>query len=171
MNQRMIPMNKSLGMSLCLVGAAALFAACGDDYEPPPGNDCTVGDPVEGPTCECAGDECVCPGSGDCAILCVEGCGLQCAGSGDCAFDCVDGCDVSCTGSGSCDLEVGHDSTVACTGSGDCDITCYGDCDVACPGSGTCTIRCGDDFDCTFTGCAETGETCANGDVVCNGSC
>jgi hypothetical protein len=161
--------------ALLVCAVLALGAThCGDDgtyYGGSGPGDCSIGDPVEGPTCECSGDECVCPSSGDCAIYCIDSCGLQCAGSGSCEFDCIDGCDVSCTGAGNCDLEVGHDSTVSCTGSGDCDITCFGDCTIDCPGSGTCRARCADEYECNFFGCAEDGETCENGDVVCNGSC
>lgn len=125
------------------------IAACGDD---PPEHDCTVGDPNEGPTCECDGADCVCPSSGDCAIFCVADCDLQCAGSGSCDFDCGPGCDVACTGSGNCVLTVGDGSTVDCTGAGDCDVACRGDCDVRCPGSGECVVHCEPGAVCTTDG-------------------
>ncbi|WP_437293043.1 hypothetical protein [Sorangium sp. So ce426] len=124
------------------------IAACGDD----PADDCTVGDPNEGPTCECNGAECICPSSGDCAIFCTAECGLQCAGSGSCDFDCGPDCDIACTGSGNCTLTVGHGSTVDCTGSGDCDVVCKGDCDVRCPGSGDCVVHCEPGAVCTTDG-------------------
>ncbi len=157
-----------LGLAL-LVGG---MAACGDD---PPDNDgdddCSIGDPIEGPTCECDGASCVCPSSGDCGILCLTACDLQCAGSGSCDFVCSDDCDAACTGSGNCDVTVGASSHVACTGSGDCDVTCVGDCTVSCPGSGTCTIYCEPGVLCDFETCSGSAEDCGGGVQVCNGNC
>jgi hypothetical protein len=155
-------------LSLVLAG----FAACSDD--PPPrgdGDDCLIGDPFEGSACECNGNECVCPSSGDCAIFCIASCSLQCAGSGNCDFDCGPDCEASCTGSGNCDIEVGPGSSVSCTGSGDCDVTCEGDCTVQCPGSGTCTIYCAEGAVCDFDSCSGNVEQCPLGVQVCQGNC
>jgi hypothetical protein len=159
-----------VGATLALGWACALVGACGDD-PPPDDDDCTVGDPLEGPTCECSGTSCVCPSSGDCGIHCITDCDLQCAGSGSCDFDCTTGCDVACTGSGNCDVEVGGDSNVECTGSGDCDVTCTGDCTVKCPGSATCTVRCADDAACNVESCSGEVTSCPENVQVCNGGC
>lgn len=153
--------------------AAFPFAACGSDPEFYDLEDCEIGSPLEGSTCECSGADCVCPSSGDCAINCVEGCNLQCAGSGSCDFFCAAGCNTECTGSGNCDIDVGDDSNVACTGSGDCDVTCAGKCKVTCPGSATCTVGCAPNTTCTITidKCSGEVQDCAGGVKVCNGSC
>lgn len=147
------------------------IAACGDD--PPPDHyDCSIGDPLEGTTCECNGNDCVCPSSGDCGILCIDSCDLQCAGSGSCHFICDDACDVACTGSGDCLAEVGVASSIACTGSGDCEARCDGDCAVNCTGSGACTVRCAVGAVCTLEGCSGGPiQDCGNGVQVCGGAC
>lgn len=148
-----------------------VFAACGDDGPSGHDGDCAIGDPIDGRDCECNGNECICPSTGDCAILCAAECDLQCAGSGSCEFDCGPDCAASCTGSGNCDIEVGSGSIVSCTGSGDCDVTCHGDCTVRCPGSGTCTIFCDPEVVCDFESCSGNVETCPDGVQVCQGSC
>lgn len=92
--------------------------------------------------CECSGNDCICPASGNCDIECTADCNLQCAGSGDCAFACGDGCVAECTGSGNCLVDVGEGGVVRCSGPGDCDIVCHGACTVECPGSGECALAC-----------------------------
>jgi hypothetical protein len=120
--------------------------------------------------CQCSGNECVCPSTGDCAVDCTDACDLQCAGSGDCDFACSNGCQASCTGSGECLVVAGDDSLISCTGSGDCDITCVGDCVVECPGSGVCIARCDAGFNCEITRCEDV-VSCPDGVQVCNGAC
>lgn len=156
--------------------AAALgFWACADDPPPPPPADgvCEPGDPAGGLDCECVGDECICPSTGDCAIYCVDNCTLQCAGSGSCDFLCDAACDVACTGSGNCFSDVPGGSTIDCTGSGDCHTVCHGDCTVACPGSATCTVECAPMATCNLeiTNCSGEIEECADGSLACNGAC
>jgi hypothetical protein len=152
--------------------AALPFAACGDDPDFDD-DDCEIGSPLEGPTCECSGADCVCPSSGDCAINCIEGCNLQCAGSGSCDFFCIAGCNTECTGSGNCFVNVGDGSNVACTGSGDCDVLCEGECSVTCPGSATCTVGCAPNTTCSITidKCSGSVTDCPDGVKVCNGGC
>lgn len=108
--------------------------------------------------CECAGNDCVCPSSGDCGILCTAECDLQCAGSGNCDFECGSDCVSECTGSGNCAVLMGPGSLGRCTGSGDCDFACTGPCAVECPGSGTCSLACPDNV---------APEQCSNGDLAC----
>ncbi len=154
-----------------LAALAMIVASCEDDPHDGGPYDCAVGDPIEGRECECTGNECVCPSSGDCAVYCVDDCGLQCAGSGSCDFLCTYDCDVNCTGSGNCDVEVGQGSTITCSGSGDCDITCTGDCSVACPGSATCTVHCAVDATCQLEPCSGEVQQCPNDVQICNGGC
>lgn len=103
----------------CARVSHCLLNGCGDDEH----GGC-AGD------CECSGEQCVCPATGDCEVECVGHCDLQCAGSGDCYFGCGEDCLAECTGSGTCFVHVGERSSVRCTGSGDCEIACHGDCDV-----------------------------------------
>jgi hypothetical protein len=166
-----IHLRAALTLPLLALGA---WLAVGCEDEPDDSGDgyvCHPGDPVEGLTCECRADECVCPSAGDCAILCVEACDLQCAGSGSCDFACATGCDVSCTGSGNCALSIATGSTVACTGSGDCAVDCDGDCAISCPGSATCTVRCEPGFACTLESCPSEVHECPGDILVCNGGC
>ena len=118
----------------------------------------------------CNGNECQCPGTGDCEVDCRSDCDLSCTGSGNCDFTCGDGCEASCPGSGACLLDVGDESSVSCTGSGGCDVTCRGDCTVECPGSGECVVRCDDGFNCEITRCEDV-VSCPDGVQVCNGAC
>lgn len=158
---------------------ALAYAACGDDGPRDGGGGnfdegsvCGVGDPQAGRSCPCIGDTCVCPESGDCALLCVDECALACAGSGNCELYCAStGCDVDCTGSGDCTVVVGAGSTVDCTGSGDCAIDCDGDCTVRCPGSGTCSVWCQSGWDCTVEDCSSPVIECPDDVKVCNGGC
>lgn len=111
--------------------------------------------------CECAGNDCVCPASGDCSIDCTADCDLQCAGSGNCDFICGDLCNVECTGSGNCGQTMGPGSTGACKGNGNCSFACTGPCSVTCPGSGDCELECP----------AEAPlQTCSNDALAC-GAC
>lgn len=141
-----------------LVLAPLLLPSCGDDDD----GGCRGG-------CECRGDECVCPSTGDCAVECVADCDLQCAGSGDCYFGCGDDCLTTCTGSGNCIIDVGEGSVVECTGAGDCDIACHGDCSVHCPGSGDCIVRCHEGVVCDFVACERNAIECPDGVLVCGG--
>jgi hypothetical protein len=152
-----------LACLICL-WAACIPLACGDD-------DDRRGDFCEDGECHCMGNDCVCPGSGDCRLTCDADCNLQCAGQGNCEFSCADACHVSCTSSGQCLLNVGHGATVACTGSGDCTINCAGDCSVDCPGSAVCDVQCTPGAICTITKCDKGVNTCANDRFICNGGC
>lgn len=144
-------------VAVAAMGLALFLGSCGGDEE-------CVG------ACECRGAECVCPSSGDCAILCAADCDLQCAGSGNCDFECGDGCIADCTSSGLCQVDVGHASTVQCTGSGDCDIACHGDCTVRCPGSGDCIMRCEPDSTCNMEACSGEVTDCGGGISICGGT-
>lgn len=108
--------------------------------------------------CECSGNECICPASGDCSIECTADCDLQCAGSGNCEFACGDSCNIECTGSGNCALIMGPGSTGTCTGSGNCDFVCTGPCAISCPGQGDCTLACPDDA--PLQACSNKGMAC-----------
>lgn len=120
---------------------------------------------------ECSGAECVCPGSGDCRIHCLDDCDLQCAGSGLCEFLCDDFCVASCTGSGPCIVDVGDESIVDCPGAGGCDVVCEADCTVQCPGSGECSVACLPGFVCQIDQCSGSVQSCPDGVSVCNGAC
>jgi hypothetical protein len=150
--------------ALAALAAVVPFGGCG-------GSACEPGDPNGGLSCECVGNDCICPSSGDCAILCTDLCDLQCAGSGNCDFVCGAGCLTSCTGAGNCLITVGPGSEVDCTGSGNCDIECEGDCTVSCPGQGTCTVHCAPDAVCEIDQCSDNVQTCPDGSVVCGGGC
>ena len=156
---------------LIVIALCALLAgACGDDRGDDYYRDCAPGDPVDGYDCECRGNEGICPSGGDCAIDCIEACGLQCAGSGNCDFACGAACNVRCTGAGNCVIDVGDDSSVDCPGSGNCDIDCDGDCNVRCT-QGTCTVFCEPGFECGIEGCPGSVEECPNDVLVCQRGC
>lgn len=108
--------------------------------------------------CECAGNDCICPASGDCDIECTDDCDLQCAASGNCAFSCGVDCLAECTGAGNCEIAVDDNSVVRCTGSGNCDIVCYGPCVIDCPGQGDCALTCDPDDDEPLEGPIECGD-------------
>jgi hypothetical protein len=123
----------------CLAAlAVGIWLGCHDD---------DVNADCEDGHCECAGNDCICPQSGDCDIECTEDCDLQCAGSGNCAFSCGVDCAVDCTGSGNCEIAVDDASTIRCSGAGNCDIVCYGPCVIDCPGQGDCLLTCDPDDD------------------------
>lgn len=165
------PWNHLLAPATMLALTAMAPLACEDEETLDDDDVCVPGDPHDGLNCECTGDDCICPSTGDCAIYCVDECSLQCAGSGNCEFLCVDDCVVACTGSGNCDSEVGPGSSVSCTGSGDCDVVCTGDCSVACPGSATCTVHCTPEATCTLENCSSEVHECAEDISICNGAC
>lgn len=145
-------------MRAILLVTAILTASCG-------GGDGSSGE------FECTGDDCVCPGTGDCTVHCLDDCDLQCAGSGACELICDDVCLASCTGSGECYVTVGDDSTVDCPGSGGCDVVCEADCDVQCPGSGECIVQCEPGFACDIHECSGSVQSCDDDVLVCNGAC
>ncbi len=149
-------MNHWRGALLTFACAAALAVACGDDDRGGP-----VDANCEDGHCECSGNECICPSTGDCDIDCLGDCDLECAGSGDCTFACGDGCAARCTNSGNCHVEVGDGGTVECTANGDCHITCLAQCSVWCTGSGECNVTCDD---------GSTPIECGGSEIAC-GSC
>jgi hypothetical protein len=137
-------------LTMLLAFGTGLWVGCRDDH---PDAICEDGH------CECEGNDCICPDSGDCDIECTADCALQCAASGNCIFACGDDCVTECTGSGNCEIDVGARSLVRCTGSGNCDVVCHGECTVECPGNGDCALSCVDD-DGAY-------NECENGDRAC----
>jgi hypothetical protein len=108
--------------------------------------------------CECSGNDCICPASGDCSIECTADCDLTCAGSGNCDFICGDSCNIECTGAGNCALTIGPGSTGECSGSGNCAFVCAGPCSISCPGQGDCTLEC--PADAPLQECSNNGMAC-----------
>lgn len=140
---------------VAIVAVAVLTAAgCGDD-------DDEVGGYCEDGQCACAGNDCVCPASGDCGLRCQDNCDLQCAGSGSCEFTCDDDCAVRCTGSGSCVARLGARGHIDCTSNGNCEAVCTGPCSMSCTGSGNCSLECANGAD-----SIECGD-----DIIACGSC